>query len=195
MPPDVASEEEEGDFGPPYPQDVGDDEGVGSGAAGPSRPSPTDPLERLIQELDDLASMDGPDSASERGHTHYVYARSSGGMLSTMLCNILYHMVYCMWYVFSHIKDLIQDVLHNKEFDTDNVELDHNMHYRLMRAVADGEMDILGMWREGDGVRDVRFFRVKRKVEVVLRELIADAHLEGCQHFAFKEYKNTIYTQ
>ena len=61
--------------------------------------------------------------------------------------------------MFFHIKDLIQDVLHNKEFDTDNV--DHNMHHRLMRAVADGEMDILGMWREGDGVRDVLFFRVK----------------------------------
>ena len=84
------------------------------------------------------------------------------------------------------IKDLIQDVLHNKEFDID--EVDHNMHDRLMRAVADGEMDILDMWQEGDGVQDVRFF--KRKVEVVLRELIADARLESCQHFAFKEYKN-----
>jgi hypothetical protein len=85
------------------------------------------------------------------------------------------------------IKDLIQDVLHNKEFDVD--EVDHNMHDRLMRAVAgDGEMDVLDMWQEGDGVQDVRFF--KRKVEVVLRELIADARLEGCQHFAFKEYKN-----
>ena len=84
------------------------------------------------------------------------------------------------------IKDLIQDVLHNKEFDID--EVDHNMHDRLMRAVADGEMDILDMWQEGDGVQDVRFF--KRKVEVVLRELIADERLEGCQHFAFKEYKN-----
>ena len=61
MPPDVAPEEEEGDFGPPDPHDVGDDEGDGGGAAGPSRTSPTDPLERFIQELDDLASMDGPD--------------------------------------------------------------------------------------------------------------------------------------
>ena len=59
IPPDVDSEEEEGDFGPPDPYDVGDDEGDGGGAAGPS--SPTDPLERFIQELDDLASMDGPD--------------------------------------------------------------------------------------------------------------------------------------
>ena len=61
MPPDVASEEEEGDFGPPDPHDVGDDEGDGGGAAGPSRTSPTDPLERFIQELDDLVSMNGPD--------------------------------------------------------------------------------------------------------------------------------------
>ena len=57
--PDVDSEEEEGDFGPPDPHDVGDDEGDGGCAAGSSRTSPTDPLERFIQELDDLASMDG----------------------------------------------------------------------------------------------------------------------------------------
>ena len=79
------------------------------------------------------------------------------------------------------IKDLIQDVLHNKEFDID--EVDHNMHDRLMRAVADGEMDILDMWQEGDGVQDVSFF--KRKVEAVLRELIADAQLEGYQYIRY----------
>jgi len=84
------------------------------------------------------------------------------------------------------IKDLIQDVLHNQDFDSD--EVDHDMHERLMRAVADGEMDILDMWQEGDGEQDVKFY--KRKVEGVLRELIADERLEGCQHFAFKEYKN-----
>ena len=61
MPPDVAFEEEEGDFGAPDPHYVGDDEGDGDGAVGPSRTSPTDPLERFIQELDDLASMNGPD--------------------------------------------------------------------------------------------------------------------------------------
>jgi hypothetical protein len=73
------------------------------------------------------------------------------------------------------IKDLIEDVLHNKDFDSD--EVDHNMHERLMRAVADGEMDIHDMWQEGDGQQDVRFF--KRKVEVVLRELLADERLAG----------------
>ena len=83
------------------------------------------------------------------------------------------------------VKDLIQKVLHNDNFDADDV--DHNMHERLMRAVAD-ELDIHDMWREGDGEQDVRFF--KRKLEAVLRELLADERLAGCQHFAFKLYKN-----
>ena len=41
-----------------------------------------------------------------------------------------------------------------------------------MRAVEVGEMDILDMWQDGDGEQDVRFF--KRKVEIVLHELLAD---------------------
>ena len=84
------------------------------------------------------------------------------------------------------LRDLIRDVLHNPEFNAG--EVDHDMHERLMRAVEVGEMDILDMWQDGDGEQDVRFF--KRRVEVVLRELLADERLEGCQHFAFKEYKN-----
>lgn len=84
------------------------------------------------------------------------------------------------------LRDLIRDVLHNPEFNAS--EVDHNMHERLMRAVEEGEMDILDMWQDGDGEQDVRFF--KRRVEIVLRELLADERLEGCQHFAFKEYKN-----
>ena len=83
------------------------------------------------------------------------------------------------------IKDLIQDVLHNDNFDVD--EIDHNMNDLLMHAVADG-MAVHNMWEEGDGEQDVRFFL--RKVEDVVRELVADERLEGCQHFAFKEYKN-----
>lgn len=83
------------------------------------------------------------------------------------------------------IKDLIQDVLHNDNFDAD--EIDHNMNDLLMHAVADG-MAVHDMWQEGDGEQDVRFFL--RKVEDVVRELVADERLEGCQHFAFKEYKN-----
>ena len=87
----------------------------------------------------------------------------------------------CSGYQGSHPGSVAQ-----QGFDSD--EVDHDMHERLMRAVADGEMDIHDMWQEGDGEQDVRFF--KRKVEVVLRELIADERLEGCQHYAFKEYKN-----
>ena len=84
------------------------------------------------------------------------------------------------------LKDLIQDVLQNPEFDP--AEVDHNMHERLMRAVEDGQMDILDMHQEGDGEQDVRFF--KRRVEVVLRELLADERLKGCQFYKFQEYKN-----
>lgn len=84
------------------------------------------------------------------------------------------------------LKDLIQDVLKNPEFDP--AEVDHNMHERLMRAVEDGQMDILDMHQEGDGEQDVRFF--KRRVEVVLRELLADERLKGCQFYKFQEYKN-----
>jgi hypothetical protein len=83
------------------------------------------------------------------------------------------------------IKDLIQDVLHIDNFDVD--EVDHNMHDRLMHAVADG-MAVHDMWQEGDGEQDVWFFL--RKVEDVVLELVADEHLQGCQHFAFREYKN-----
>ena len=42
------------------------------------------------------------------------------------------------------LRDLIRDVLHNPEFNAS--EVDHNMHERLMRAVEEGEMDILDMW-------------------------------------------------
>ena len=84
------------------------------------------------------------------------------------------------------LKDLIQDVLHNPEFNA--ADVDHNKHERLMRAVEDGQLDILDMWQEGDGQQGVRFF--KRRVELVLWELLADERLEDCQFYAFKEYKN-----
>jgi hypothetical protein len=61
MPPDVDSEGDEGDFGPPDPHDIDDFEGDGGGARGPSGAMPTDPLERFIQKLQDLSTMNGPD--------------------------------------------------------------------------------------------------------------------------------------
>ena len=54
------------------------------------------------------------------------------------------------------LKDLIQDVLHNPEFNA--ADVDHkvirNTHERLMRAVEDGQLDVLDMWQEGDGQQD-----------------------------------------
>ena len=76
----------------------------------------------------------------------------------------------------------------NPKFSID--EVDHNMHDRLLRSIKEGEYEMLDMWQEGDGEQNVRFF--KRKVEIVLRELLSDERLEGCQHFGFKQYKNTI---
>jgi len=84
------------------------------------------------------------------------------------------------------LKDLIQQVLKNPEFNID--EVDHDMHERLQRAIDKGDIDITDFWQEGDGHQDVKFFC--RKVEQVLRELLSDERLDGCQHFAFKEYKN-----
>ena len=59
VPPDVESDGEEGDFGPPDPHDVDDEdlEGDGCCAAGPSGTRSTDPLEHFIQELEDLSSI------------------------------------------------------------------------------------------------------------------------------------------
>ena len=84
------------------------------------------------------------------------------------------------------LKDLIQQVLKNPEFNID--EVDHDMHERLQRAIDKGDIDVSDFWPEGDGKQDVKFFC--RKVEKVLRELLSDEQLAGCQHFGFKEYKN-----
>ena len=71
------------------------------------------------------------------------------------------------------LKDLIQQVLKNPEFNID--EVDHNMHERLQRAIDNGDIDVTDFWQEGDGEpgeQDVEFFC--RKVEKVLRELLSD---------------------
>ena len=43
---------------------------------------------------------------------------------------------------------------------------------------------IIDMWEEGGGDQDVTF--VKRKLEKVMRELIADPRMAGHQHLGFK---------
>ena len=74
----------------------------------------------------------------------------------------------------------------NPEFNIDKV--DHNMHARLQRVIDKGDIDITDFWQQGDGHQDVKLFCTK--VEQVLLELLSDERLDGCQHFAFKEYKN-----
>jgi hypothetical protein len=86
----------------------------------------------------------------------------------------------------SKLKELIQEVLHHPDFDTQDV--DHDLHDRVMRAISDGDIEVHDMWVEGDGVQDVRFFR--RPGLKVLQELLGDPRLAGRQHFGFQEYKD-----
>ena len=73
------------------------------------------------------------------------------------------------------LKELIQKVLHHPEFEA--ADVDHNMHDRLMNAVEKGTIDVLDFWKDGDGEQEVCLY--KRKVEQVLRELLADERLAG----------------
>jgi hypothetical protein len=61
IPLNVDSEGEEGYFGPPYQNNVGDDKGDFCSAAGPSGTRPTNSLDTFMQEFEDLFFMDGPD--------------------------------------------------------------------------------------------------------------------------------------
>ena len=87
----------------------------------------------------------------------------------------------------TELKALIQEVLYHPEFNADDVDSD--MHARLMKAVADGDVEIHDLWKEGDGDQEVKLFT--RDVEKVLRELLGDIRLAGNQHFEFKEYKDS----
>jgi hypothetical protein len=85
----------------------------------------------------------------------------------------------------TELKDLIQKtVIHHPDFNAD--EVDHDMHQRLMQAVEDGDIEVIDMWEEGDGLQDVTF--VKRKVAKVLMALLSesDERMAGHQHFGFK---------
>jgi hypothetical protein len=82
------------------------------------------------------------------------------------------------------VKKLIEDVLHNPEFNADDVDTD--MLERFAKSIDSGDLEIISMHKEGDGAQKLELF--KRPAEKVLRELISDIRLAGCQHFAFKEY-------
>ncbi len=58
------------------------------------------------------------------------------------------------------------------------------MHESLMRAVEEGDIEVIDMWEEGDGPQDNTF--VKRKVSKVLMELLSDERMAGHQHFGLK---------
>ena len=218
-PPLIFQEEDgpdaDGDQGAPDPNDDADF-GFGAAAAqaaagaGPLDPCSLDPLTSFIKELGELSSMSGPDisaviadlpvpqhgfiegmsveDAVKAGHLP-VSASSDEDHLRafTRSERILQDFQRLKRMSARDLKDLIQDVLKNPEFSID--EVDHNMHERLLRSIGDGDIEVLDMWQEGDGEQDVRFF--KRKVETVLRELLSDERLEGCQHFGFKQYKNS----
>ena len=79
---------------------------------------------------------------------------------------------------------LIEDVLHNPDFNADDVDTD--MLKRFADSIDSGDLEIISMHQEGDGAQKLDLF--KRPAEKVLRELIGDIRLAGCQHFAFKEY-------
>ena len=60
---------------------------------------------------------------------------------------------------------------------------------RLNRTIDDGDFEIIDMWKEGDGRQEVKLS--KSNLEKVVSELVADTRLAGCQHFGFKEYKDS----
>ena len=82
------------------------------------------------------------------------------------------------------VKKLIEDVLHNPEFNADDVDTD--MLELFAKSIDSGNLEIISMHKEGDGAQKLELF--KRPAEKVLLELMSDIRLAGCQHFAFKEY-------
>ena len=69
-------------------------------------------------------------------------------------------------------------MLHHPDFDPDDV--DHDMHERLMAAIEEGDLEVIDLKEDGDGNQDVRLF--KRPAGKVLRELLSDPRLAGCQN-------------
>ncbi len=84
------------------------------------------------------------------------------------------------------INKLIKDVLKNPDFNADQVDTD--MLKRLHASINSGNIDIISMKVDGDREQTPELFM--RPIEKVLRELIADLLLAGCQHFAVHEYKD-----
>jgi hypothetical protein len=71
------------------------------------------------------------------------------------------------------IKALIQDVLHNPDFNAEEVDTD--MLQQFANSIDSGDLDIISMHLEGDGAQKLELFT--RPAEKVLRELISDTLL------------------
>jgi hypothetical protein len=84
------------------------------------------------------------------------------------------------------INDLFKDVPKTPAFNANEVDTD--ILQRLQASIDSGDIQIINMNVEGVGEQVSELFR--RPAEKVLRELLADMHLAGCQHFAFHEYKD-----
>ena len=84
------------------------------------------------------------------------------------------------------VKDLIQQVLHHPDFDPNNV--DHYMHKLLIGAIEESYLEVFDVTEDDGCDQEVRLF--KRPAGRVLKELLANPRLAGCQHFAFKEYRD-----
>jgi hypothetical protein len=82
------------------------------------------------------------------------------------------------------MNDLIKDVLKNPAFNANEVDTD--MLQRLQASIDSGDIQIINMNVEVDGGQVLELFR--RPAQKVLRELMADMRLAGCQHFVFHEY-------
>ncbi len=62
------------------------------------------------------------------------------------------------------MKNLIEDVLHNPDFNADDVETD--MLERIAKSIDSGDFEIISMHKEGDGAQKLELF--KRPAEKVL---------------------------
>ena len=80
------------------------------------------------------------------------------------------------------INDLIKDVLKNTAFNKDEVDTD--MLQRLQASINRGDVEIINMHTE----------LFMRPVEKVLRELMADIRLAGCQHLHFTSTRTSVAT-
>jgi hypothetical protein len=86
----------------------------------------------------------------------------------------------------AELKNLIQRVLHHPDFNSD--EVDHDMYERLMRAVEEGDIEVIDMCHVEGSLRKVMDIRTTllSKVSKVLMELHSDERMAGHQHLGFK---------